>query len=272
MYMSKGVRLGDLAETWRHAHFPAEDIIAWHMIPTGNDRKTLVRELLAYSDPKRTFPLITADASQPEDLKELKAVGVDMPLRDSLLIITVPPGEKELVGVEFPLTTSHVVIDDCVDLRQRETQDWFFEKFRLGDGEVLEMPLGGNIRKFTDMLPALMWPSLGGGGIDEHGFITRAIGTWMRKNLVSALVFPSARADPFVRYRKSQLIDFYGWNLVDYRGAWEGADEGAKRMKIFHQSPWPRALPYEATMKANWSGSWHLVGPEAYLRSRIGLK
>lgn len=66
---------------------------------SGNDNRTLIRELLAYSNTERTSPLITADAIQPDDIKNLKDFGLNITLRDSLIIITVLPGENKFTAV-----------------------------------------------------------------------------------------------------------------------------------------------------------------------------
>ena len=63
------------------------------------------------------------------------------------------------------------------------------------------------------MLAALTRIDLGG------GWETQGIGHWMRCAGVNALIFPSARCNVGVTIRNSELVDHYGWNLVDYRGA-----------------------------------------------------
>lgn len=239
---------------------------------TGNDQRTLIKELLAYSNPNRTGPLITADAIQPQDIKELKEIGVDISLQDAIIIITILPGENEYTGVAYSLDTCLVHIENCVDLRLLSTQEWFYSKFRKGDGEIFQKFFGDNIHCFTDMLPALMWPSLGGGGIYEHGAITQAIGKWMRKNNVEAFIYPSARLNAYVKYSNTELIDFYGWNLIDYRNSSNGIFEGAESMFISHDAPWPEALPYPSNLKIHPCGSWQFEGPEKFQLKQAGLE
>ena len=49
--------------------------------------------------------------------------------------------------------------------------------------------------------------------------LTNAIGSYLRTIGVEALIFPSARSDTYVEFRNGELVDFGGWNLVDYRNA-----------------------------------------------------
>jgi hypothetical protein len=124
------------------------------------------------------------------------------------------------------------------------------------------------------MLPALFWPDLGGGVIESPGSVNQAVGIWMRRNLVSALIYPSARSDVAVLFRDGELDESYGWNLVDYRGSTDvipAAQEmvalGTFNSIIIDHSPWTKDFPYSAMIRrtagaSKLAGSWQLVGPE----------
>jgi hypothetical protein len=122
-------------------------------------------------------------------------------------------------------------IENVVDLRLPQTRAWFFDTFSVGEelmavADVLNSsdttaatfsrPFGGNISSFWQMLPELLEPNIGGSEFGQ-GSITQGIGAWLRANGVSALIYPSARNDSFVIFQKGKLMNFGGWNLVDYR-------------------------------------------------------
>jgi len=66
---------------------------------------------------------------------------------------------------------------------------------------------------FVDLLPLLMFPFRGGSPL------TDAIAAWLRRLGTNALIFPSARTDPYCKIQHGELADARGWNLVDYRNA-----------------------------------------------------
>ena len=49
--------------------------------------------------------------------------------------------------------------------------------------------------------------------------MTSAIGAWLRKAGVEALIFPSARNDTYLIMDSGRATAYGGWNLVDFRGA-----------------------------------------------------
>jgi hypothetical protein len=163
----------------------------------------------------------------------------------------------------FPYSVMKVTIDKVVDLRLPATQARFCEHFSkpqpdegiIWPQEDADVPTQHRAlmipstiaasrfriyegrapipKDFYHMLPTLMNPDVGGGLASSTGSTVQAIGTWMRHNLVSALVYPSARADVFTDIEDGELRSFGGWNLVDYRGA----DPQIKWSYIDH-SPW----------------------------------
>lgn len=238
----------------------------------GNDRGTLARELFAYSAPTRHISII--DTTQQPNIQYLQQRGIECTAPGSLVVIFEPLIAHSKKFIEIPVLTENVTVSNCVDLRDQVTQQWFYGQFRNGTEDILFVPGAGIVvQEFTDMLPGLVWPSLGGGGIQEPGSITRAIGYWMRTNRVSALIYPSARCDTFVRYESGKVMDFYGWNLVDYRNTWEDANIlRVKRMMMTSMSGWPSGLPYQWTLRVDKWGSWQINGPEDYSLRRLHIR
>jgi hypothetical protein len=74
-------------------------------------------------------------------------------------------------------------------------------------------PLRPPLDNFGQLLPAMLTQELGG------GVLSVAAGALLRKAGANALVFPSARNDPFLRVKDGKLRRAEGWSLVDYREA-----------------------------------------------------
>lgn len=214
---------------------------------------------------------------------------------------------QEVLVVEYPYEVLQVHIQRTVDLRLPDVRDWFFRQFskEQEDGSIVWMPGKAVARQmpqeirdelerdsvtilsrfqrragiapppadFFGMLPTLMNPELGGGTAADGGAILQAIGTWMCRNEVGALIYPSARCDAFVEFKSQDILDFGGWNLVDYRGAVD-----AERCKYSYivQSPWAwttfpgdvRVEVKDATLTE--AGSFGVVGMESYWRRDYG--
>jgi hypothetical protein len=165
----------------------------------------------------------------------------------------------------FPYSVSRVTIEDVVDLRLPPTQARFHEHFsrpRPDEGimwpepdtdtgprrRVTTTPSTIAVSRFRSyegrapvpkdfyhMLPTLMNPHIGGGLASSTGSTVQAIGTWMRHNSVSALIYPSARTDAFAQVEDGELRSFGGWNLVDYRGV---DQDPPIKWSYFDHSPW----------------------------------
>lgn len=141
----------------------------------------------------------------------------DLPTELRTLSIKNVPDVKSFFGdgsvtsglFKFPYRTSNVRLDNVIDLRYPDVQDWLFEKFR---------PLfHGKASSFWDMLPTLINPDVGGGDPSYSGYIPNQIGQTLKHLNVNALIFPSARANVSVQLEKGEIRHFEGWNLVDYR-------------------------------------------------------
>ncbi|MFC1596858.1 hypothetical protein ACFL5Q_02820 [Planctomycetota bacterium] len=125
--------------------------------------------------------------------------------------------------IYFPLTKRKLTASSCIDLRYRETRRWFFDRYRRGirgwpgyGYDAAEVAIAQGEKQysgFLQMLPALCNHEPGG------RLISQVIGADLRRNGVECLVYPSARCNFFAEFNDGELVDSYGWNLVDYRGA-----------------------------------------------------
>ena len=198
----------------------------------GDDAGTLNREMMEYVNRFIPGTVVVGDSSDPR-LNERLGHPVDvMPGFCALYVLLFAPGEanarktfeavyaETLQGRHAPVCMNiletridYVEIDGVFDLRLPQTQAWFCEHFRKGDGIHLRKVNGAPIGDFYSMLPTLMHPELG--GCDT----THGIGSWMRTSRIKALIYPSARSDATVKIRDGELVWSRGWNMVDYRSS-----------------------------------------------------
>jgi hypothetical protein len=204
----------------------------------GHDDGTLVCEMFAYSHVARTGKIDLIDMADPSAPKRLAELGLETPINYSLLLVFLPGPDSGLspylmraglpqrtVAFPLPVQVFHERIDKVIDLRIPDTADWFA---RFISQAILEVhsPKTGNtsylkcwpfrppLENFGQLLPEMLTQEHGG------GVLSVAAGALLRKAGANALVFPSARNDPFLRVKKDGEIRGYsGWNLVDYRDA-----------------------------------------------------
>lgn len=216
--------------------------------PNGTDDGLLRNELSAYlnraengqvllvnqddKDERRIFGLhaqsggilcILADAALSTFLKWISETEIRVEEKDRL--------QRHLKNAEPPTVHLKTEILDCsvskcIDLRQPRVREWLFNRYRIGvkgwpgygldAGKVQGKPLkdGGTVRTgFQQMLPALLDQIVGG------SVASQVIGADLRRIGAEALIYPSARSDTFVIMQDGLMTDWFGWNLVDYRGA-----------------------------------------------------
>lgn len=203
----------------------------------GHDAGTLVCEMWAYSHIARTGKIDLVDMADPTAPERLAKLGLEIPASNSILLVFLPGPDSGLspfllhsglpqrvVAFPLPVRVIYERIDKVVDLRIPDTADWFA---RVVSQAVLEVhspltdktsylkcwPLRPPLDNFGQLLPAMLTQELGG------GVLSVAVGALLRKAGANALVFPSARNDPFLRFRDGKLRRAEGWNLVDYREA-----------------------------------------------------
>jgi hypothetical protein len=198
----------------------------------GNDGGSLSRELFAYIDPRVPGTVYIGDSTSARLNAAIGNSIVVMPGFCAVYVLLLAPQERaaraifdEIYGpmlertggrgemlsaIAFETRVDTCTIENVIDLRLPHTRQWFFDNFKNGDGHFL-IKSGGTARDFYDLVPTLMHPTLGGNDV------TNGIGSWMRSSGVNGLVFPSARSDASVTIEDGELVNWRGWNFVDYR-------------------------------------------------------
>jgi hypothetical protein len=208
----------------------------------GEDRQTLANEMMAYRDPEKSGECYAYDLSEKKpDEGRSRAIHVifrsqphlynpifrilskqewfaERFINAELALQAFLPFARESFKIEITYQVEFKTIERVVDLRFPAVRAWFAKTFAEGDGRVFSKHLISQRPEditFREMLPTLMFPTRGGNNV------TTAIGLWMRLYGVNALIFPSARSNVRITIHHGQLVDkgFWGWNLVDYRGA-----------------------------------------------------
>jgi hypothetical protein len=106
-----------------------------------------------------------------------------------------------------------------VDLRLPAVQTWFFDTFSKEKWLNIHLPLPP-VRSFGELLLVMLGQHRGGNAM------TQAVGRELRIWGIGGLIYPSARCDSAVVVEGGQVIDWYGWNLVDYEKTRESAGGG----------------------------------------------
>ena len=253
---------------------------------TGDDGGGVAREIFAYTVPQTTGIVLIDDMSHPDDVAQINSRYTSrFESGDYFLMFVAEP--ENLIPTEWrerartngelpnffsvPWTKGYKILDKVVDLRLPQVQEWFFEEFsdpkRLNIGWSLP-----EMTSFHEMLPLLQGQSRGGNPM------TLAIGRELRLMRVGGLVFPSARCDTAVVQEHGKIVDWYGWNLVDYsqresdgfamavmnnpelvRNGWEffGVPFGRVRVKLssagLRRGTW-QVVGIEALNRTEWIG------------------
>ena len=242
---------------------------------SGADGGTLCREVFEYRDKRLPGVVFVGDSfdSQFASSPGFPSLGFQ-PGYSAVYVLLVPPADEDQlklwVKVYSDVRTAaqmhekispllaiietvhaHHEIEDVIDLRLPETQEWFCEQFKTGELPWFSKPSGGTIRSFWEMLPSLMHPEYGGCAV------THGVGGWMRAHRIAGLVYPSARSNASATTEGNKLMGFHGWNFIDYRAAQDvKVGEG-----VVDGDPWPgfllpgvelqvQALP--GTQKVGW--------------------
>ena len=199
----------------------------------GDDGGLMLRELQAYSKPQDYGHIEVIDTTSPaEEVASIRAML--KPGTSALFCIPIdyshfpsaararfdPKGlaNQRAITLVIPTQLKTETFERLIDLRDPLTRQWFVSTFTRLVSEVEPhlpfFPLAGPLDEFDRLLPTLLAQGLGGGG-----GATQAAGSWLRRLGADGLIFPSARADVSVTVINNEVKDWYGWNLVDYRGA-----------------------------------------------------
>lgn len=230
---------------------PAGRYFALARTPDGDDGGLLCHELLAYSNPRSGLFVRLYDSR----VHKTECA----PFRSHLTKIGCSPGQPflvfstgNIVGVDpdgtivldrnvsniIPYRLAQASIANTLDLRSPDVQSWFYNTFynkevmaQLECQDDLRFYLARHINDFEELLPTLMHFYPGG------SFFHVAVGAWLSSANVSALIYPSARANVVCVVRGRAVVDHYGWNMVIYDGS-----PKRRNMKLFgRQFKWLRA-------------------------------
>lgn len=201
----------------------------------GHDRDTLANEFNSYGDRTRTGFVAAVDCSALDTPKPAigimleDAPGVPSPLLAAAREKGLLPADASAVRVEIPYAVKRTAIERVLDLRHPDARDWLFREFGAGKPDVLGLRFPAQEGdSFVSMLPSLMIRENGG---DD---LTNLLGAYLRAMGVEALIFPSARSDVSVTFENGELVDFRGWNLVDYRNA----SQAPLTARLYWPHPW----------------------------------
>ncbi|MBO3117493.1 hypothetical protein J4050_12085 [Winogradskyella sp. DF17] len=200
----------------------------------GNDKYTLRNELFGYNHFETSGVISICDFAIKESKNSFLSQQLNYKAHhDGIYILAVDNGLKKSPFIEkwieagmfivnsrkyphlrfaimhFPYTVKEVFCKNILDLRQRKAQQWLVDELRCFD--ILNSKFKGCEKYDWFYALSLIMDSIHGGNI-----ITSRIGTILRKASVNGLVFPSARSNCSVSYKDGELVDFKGWNFVQY--------------------------------------------------------
>jgi hypothetical protein len=198
----------------------------------GDDGGLLLHELKTYSKPHMCGYVNFVDTTAPNEASQHFRAML-RPRKSAIFCIPqelkrFPSPFRRIIGADagnrhlpvvaiIPTQVVELSFERLIDLRVPKTRQWFVTEFtRLKNGEppIPVFPIAGPLDDFKELLPTLLSQGLGG-----RAGATQPAGSWLRRLGADALIFPSARVDISVSCSGGKLQDWYGWNLVDYRGA-----------------------------------------------------
>jgi len=236
------------------ANFPRSCYFTVCTDETGDDRQTMVHELRAYRDPSRSGMVEVIDLARGCSLQIGETVH-EIPTQRAVGVLLhdldlVPPELRQLPFrrlpdlrgkplhfYRFPYAVEMKCVERTIDLRLPRVRDWFFRTFRSPNWTAPPLPgvepdyttaysrfhfeneKPPTPASFTEMLPTLLNPDLGGGSIADTGSVLLHVAHELRQHGCGALIFPSARSDASVVFVNGTMTQFFGWNLVWYEGA-----------------------------------------------------
>jgi hypothetical protein len=131
--------------------------------------------------------------------------------------------------LSIPMMDATLEFDHCLDLRRGVAREWMIAFFSkpppcetdedLAHGDWLRLTAGeygidlGTITGWKSFRRITSDPAFGGNGM------TDIFAAFLRKLGCDGLVYPSARCDYGAVYNDGELVDWWGWNIVDYRDA-----------------------------------------------------
>lgn len=258
----------------------------------GNDGGTLCRELFEYRDKRLPGFLFVGDSTDSHFASQF-INGIEFREGYSaIVVLAFPPGERDadeiwvdahedtlrlIHGAAVPHAFATLIetrqiemtVPNVLDMRMPQSQLWIHEKFTRQDAApYYSKCTPTRPMTFLGMLPTLLSYEYGGTAL------THGIGSWLRANGASGLVFPSARSNASVRSTSFAIESFHGWNFVDYRVA----DHIAPLEGIVDVEPWEAFDGNRSHILVNaeslniHTASWGVSGIESeYARHRSAV-
>ena len=217
---------------------------------TGDDGETLVGELQAYVGIPQGTVISILDLAHMETAL---LVGKDAPEQTlRLCLLHLPQTPKTIFQriamrirrtqvlaqqLDVPYCVQRVEIDDVVDLRVPDSRRRFWQYFRSGDGRYFRTSAAteAGVDNFFAAWATLCDIATGG------NWMTDAIGAALRSLGANGLVYPSARVNHYVEVRGGEVVDFSGWNFLDYRDSGASPSSETPQMRSEYDGPWGAA-------------------------------
>lgn len=194
------------------------------------ENNQVVRELFSYAEPfRRVDPKLLDSTVDTGEVSQLANLGIAEVTNPCILQIINPHTKGalpatlgidsgELTAIEYPLRITAITIPDVLDLRMPSAASWLVNFCASREVQVvkalkIKKPESPTVY-FTRLLRFLLHQEAGGSLP-----LLQGIGAWLRSNGVAGLVFPSARCDSGVIVRNGEVISWWGFNYVDYRGS-----------------------------------------------------
>jgi hypothetical protein len=191
---------------------------------SGHDDGSLAREIFAYTDPAETGLVMIDDMADPQDAASVSSkYNATIPSGEYLLLFVheierlMSEEWQELAKAQGPMpslfrvpcSTRSMRRENVVDLRLPTVQAWFFETFSQEAWLNIHVPLPP-AGSFLELLLVMLGQYRGG------NVMTQAVGRELRLWGIDGLVYPSARCDCALVLEDGDVVDWYGWDLVDY--------------------------------------------------------
>ncbi len=235
---------------------------------SGDDRGCLANELGAYRASSENSKPVIVDCAVEHHLSSISDIPIMCAPQTFWLFIEDPDFEwmSAIAGADgayavFPpyiailasYSVNLVELKNVFDLRLPNTQKWIIRTLNKC-GATLNTH--DHRTAWADLLAALYNTNLGG------RFTTDFIGALARNMGAEGLIYPSARCNSFVKIENGLVVDWYGFNFVDYRKARRISQDVTYKFRADEfNKPWDQLL-VEYLADPTLDGSWRINGIE----------
>jgi hypothetical protein len=171
------------------------------------------------------------------------------------------------MAVTYGVRRLSAEVDRAIDLRYPDTQAWFLETFvpmeleserRAAKATNIFFPPKKSLQSFKDLLPIILSRGTSGMAFGQ------AVGQWLRRRRVNALIFPSGTSNTFNRVASGQPVEWHGWSLVDYEEAEDPVSEDLFGHMMSWRDPDHNYIWVDYTANGNERGSFSIRGVREY--------